>query len=158
MVGGKQDISIGRGCGRKGIIQHEIFHALGRLHEQSRPDRNQYVTINWHNIEPNKGKWFSIMQVLLHGNDLLFGQVSRETSGFYLQTHKIFHMIMALSCIMDPVASVNFGVIQISTPSFPNSLVYRLDKEMAFLRLTGCILKRRTAANAAKEILTEMPV
>ena len=42
---GRQLISIGRGCEDKVIIQHEILHALGRIHEQSRPDRDDYVDI-----------------------------------------------------------------------------------------------------------------
>ena len=40
------------------IIAHEIAHALGSKHEQSRPDRNQYVTINEGNIEARKGHNF----------------------------------------------------------------------------------------------------
>lgn len=35
-----------------GAIQHELLHVLGLLHEQSRPDRDDYVQIVWSNIEP----------------------------------------------------------------------------------------------------------
>ena len=47
---GPQDISIGSGCDHKGIVIHEIFHALGRFHEQSRPDRDMFVKIFFDNI------------------------------------------------------------------------------------------------------------
>ncbi|CAF0981074.1 unnamed protein product [Rotaria magnacalcarata] len=42
------------GCFRSGIIQHELIHVLGFYHEQSRPDRDLYVTVNHNNIEIGK--------------------------------------------------------------------------------------------------------
>ncbi|XP_029443041.1 meprin A subunit beta [Rhinatrema bivittatum] len=56
---GKQQLSIGANCDRIATIQHEFLHALGFWHEQSRSDRDDYVTIIWDNIESGKENNFN---------------------------------------------------------------------------------------------------
>ncbi|MFY0566498.1 M12 family metallopeptidase [Archangium lansingense] len=47
--GGEQFITIGNGCDWPRVV-HEICHAAGLWHEQSREDRDNFVTIHWDNI------------------------------------------------------------------------------------------------------------
>ncbi|KAM8939155.1 embryonic protein UVS.2-like [Pelodytes ibericus] len=50
-IGGVQDLSLLRsGCLSKGIVQHELNHVLGFVHEHTRSDRDIYVDIIWPNI------------------------------------------------------------------------------------------------------------
>jgi hypothetical protein len=65
--GGMQVISIGTGCSIGSAI-HEIGHALGLWHEQSRSDRDQFVTIVKANIDPGFVSQFS--KHVLDGDDL----------------------------------------------------------------------------------------
>ncbi|KRY40343.1 Signal peptidase complex catalytic subunit SEC11C [Trichinella spiralis] len=47
-VGGIQKISIAwPRCSSEGIVSHQIGHALGLLHEHSRPDRDEHIIVNY---------------------------------------------------------------------------------------------------------------
>ncbi len=56
MQGGEQIINVD-GCGVGSTI-HEICHAAGMWHEQSRNDRDDYITILWENIESGRSNNF----------------------------------------------------------------------------------------------------
>jgi hypothetical protein len=49
-TGGRQEVSVANGCGF-GSAVHEILHAAGVYHEQSRSDRDQYVTIHYEHVQ-----------------------------------------------------------------------------------------------------------
>jgi hypothetical protein len=66
MRGGRQDIGLAAGCGTGSTI-HEIGHAWGLWHEQSREDRDTYITINWANIE--SGREHNFNQHISDGDD-----------------------------------------------------------------------------------------
>ncbi|KAE8606499.1 hypothetical protein XENTR_v10010759 [Xenopus tropicalis] len=57
--GGAQQVSLGKGgCIYYGVIQHELNHVLGFVHEHSRSDRDNYVHINYQYISPDNIAFF----------------------------------------------------------------------------------------------------
>jgi len=59
MQGGQQVVNIFNWDWRF-IIAHELAHALGMWHEQSRPDRDTYIHVNEQNIEDGEASQFAI--------------------------------------------------------------------------------------------------
>ncbi|GMT36550.1 hypothetical protein PFISCL1PPCAC_27847, partial [Pristionchus fissidentatus] len=88
MQGGRQNLSIGKGCFEKGIVIHELMHAVGFFHEQSRADRDSYVTIHYENIIKNETDQFdkySLKMITHLGTPYDYGSVMHyKTKGFSL--------------------------------------------------------------------------
>ena len=67
---GYQDLNASsNSCGR-GSVVHEFLHALGFWHEQSRADRDQYVSVIFDNIDPRKCAKSNFYQHIYDGTDV----------------------------------------------------------------------------------------
>nr|XP_006822662.1 PREDICTED: plasminogen-like [Saccoglossus kowalevskii] len=85
-IHGPQDISIGNGCQFKGTIAHELGHVIGFWHEQSRPDRDNYVRIHTENIKPGyegNFKKYTTNDVDTYGIDYDISSIMHYGSHFF---------------------------------------------------------------------------
>ncbi|KJH39986.1 astacin [Dictyocaulus viviparus] len=64
--GGQQKLSLGSGCESVGTAAHEIAHALGFYHMQSRSDRDNYITLKRENFAASHFKLNRLADVVIN--------------------------------------------------------------------------------------------
>ena len=88
MVGCSQEMNIYNWDFRF-IIAHEIGHALGLMHEQSRTDRETYVTVNYGNIQDEMEYNYGVAPSTTnfgpydYGSVMHYGRCSFANDGYY---------------------------------------------------------------------------
>jgi len=71
---------------------HEFIHAIGYYHEQSRTDRDDFVTINWENIQDGKEHNFNkytAAEVDPHGVVYDYGSIMHYSSKAFAEDPNI---------------------------------------------------------------------
>ncbi len=89
-IGQQQAVWVSDNC-TTGSIIHEIGHAIGLFHEHTRPDRDDFITVNWDNIVEGKSFNFDVLNAgivqlgpydygsIMHYGDFFFSGNNQKT-------------------------------------------------------------------------------
>lgn len=98
-VGGEQTVGGASNCSF-GTLLHEMGHVVGLWHEQSRPDRNTYVSFNYQNVIKGSASNFAILSD------------NAQTVGFYDYASVMHYIPFAFSRNGGPVLeSIPAGIL-----------------------------------------------
>ncbi|CAG0920295.1 unnamed protein product [Notodromas monacha] len=118
---GSQDLNLQTdGCWYKGTVIHELLHAFGFQHEHQRYDRDDYITINTANVNPDYTRAFTVIPLnestnvgssydldsIMHYGAFAFG-LRDNTTNKYLQT--IIVKSNTTKLLLEPYARPNMS-------------------------------------------------
>ena len=115
-----------------GIVLHEILHAAGFWHEQSRMDRDQHVKILWHNIQMGKGDQFGRLENI-NCIFLISARYQGRTSQPYDLGSIMHYGSTAFSANGRPTIQALAGVLVLGTLLFPLTILKRKAQVVAML-------------------------
>ncbi|XP_037532509.1 meprin A subunit beta-like [Nematolebias whitei] len=155
-----QNLSIGVGCDYLAIVEHELLHALGFHHEQSRYDRDAYVKI--------------VVENILKGHEANFERISSENS----TTHGVpYDYWSVMHYDKDAFSNGNSSTIITTDPEYQNvigqklgmsfrdvqelNLLYNCNSTVAFMFYCGfsngtmCEMNQRSQNGSLWEVVTQ---
>ncbi|XP_033630302.1 protein SpAN-like [Asterias rubens] len=106
-------INVSPECATFGVVTHELFHSLGRYHEQSRNDRDEHIKVNWDAIETEKqGNYKKCSnkpytdtydyQSIMHYGDMYFASGSAETMTIIESNKERYQKLMGTQTQLSP--------------------------------------------------------
>ncbi|KJH40965.1 astacin [Dictyocaulus viviparus] len=100
--GGQQKLSLGPGCESVGTAAHELAHALGFYHMQSRSDRDNYITLQSQNFAASHFKLNRLADVVIKYIDYrVTGKLNLQSKMRKLIITTAYRTITEVLCIMD---------------------------------------------------------
>ena len=87
---------------------HELLHTLGFVHEHTRPDRDDFISINFDNIEPGEEKNFEKRP---HGTSDFFEKGSVDTKNTPYDVLSLLHYGPQVRSILLKVLDRNSRVV-----------------------------------------------
>ncbi|KAJ2998110.1 hypothetical protein HDV02_004787 [Globomyces sp. JEL0801] len=176
MIGGKQILGLSVSCDMRSA-RHELAHALGFIHEQSRPDRDEYVNINFDKIQVNSMMHYSGTAFSIDGSPTITrkdgSKIERKTeitlfdsAGMYLaypadEVHVVSaKLVDDKSSCLESISIANGAQIGLAICSLSNLQSFYYEKTTGFIRKTGsnfCISTRNELGHSTLQLMPCQP-